>query len=217
VDATRLELLRPFAVGALLVGDQRQLLVDLLRVGVPDHLLQERGVIEGEVPDRLQQPWRVVEHLTVAVRHGHLEGGVRLARLLVGLQRRTHRASVVDNIRVGRFTHGRWSRRVRRTAEVEAAPSTLARLGSAVDLLAPLGGLQPADRAIVAIARTLPRPTARVHKCPAPCWHGSRCRWSRELRAHTSSIELAGGARNHLGLVGGGFARVPIRAHGRAR
>jgi ribose transport system ATP-binding protein len=64
-------------------------------------------------------------------------------------------ASVVDNIRVGRFNRNRWTRRVQRAAEAEAASATLARLGSTVDPLSQVGELQPADRAIVAIARAL--------------------------------------------------------------
>ncbi|HEY0932552.1 MAG TPA: sugar ABC transporter ATP-binding protein [Trebonia sp.] len=64
-------------------------------------------------------------------------------------------ASVVDNIRVGRFARGQVSRLVRWQAEAEAAAATLARLGSTVDVRLPAGALSPADRAIVAIARAL--------------------------------------------------------------
>lgn len=64
-------------------------------------------------------------------------------------------ASVVDNIRVGRFARGRFSRLVRWQAEAEAAAATMAELGSAIDVRLPAGALSPADRAIVAIARAL--------------------------------------------------------------
>lgn len=64
-------------------------------------------------------------------------------------------ASVVDNIRVGRFARGQVSRLVRWRAEAEAAAATLAGLGAAVDVRLPAGALSPADRAIVAIARAL--------------------------------------------------------------
>lgn len=64
-------------------------------------------------------------------------------------------ASVVDNIRVGRFARGQVSRLVRWRAEAEAAAATLAELGAAVDVRLPAGALSPADRAIVAIARAL--------------------------------------------------------------
>ncbi len=64
-------------------------------------------------------------------------------------------ASVVDNIRVGRFSKSRFSRLVRSQAEAEAAAATLARLGCTVDVRQPAGALSPADRAIVAIARAL--------------------------------------------------------------
>ena len=64
-------------------------------------------------------------------------------------------ASVVDNIRVGRFARGQFTRLIRWRAEAEAAAATLARLGAAVDVRLPVGALPPADRAIVAIARAL--------------------------------------------------------------
>jgi ribose transport system ATP-binding protein len=64
-------------------------------------------------------------------------------------------ASVVDNIRVGRFARGQVSRLVRWRAEAEAAAATLATLGCTVDVRLPVGALSPADRAIVAIARAL--------------------------------------------------------------
>jgi len=64
-------------------------------------------------------------------------------------------ASVVDNIRVGRFARGQVSRLVRWRAEAEAAAATLAELGCTVDVRQPAGALSPADRAIVAIARAL--------------------------------------------------------------
>jgi ribose transport system ATP-binding protein len=64
-------------------------------------------------------------------------------------------ASVADNIRVGRFVAARFSRRVRRRAEADAASRTLARLGSSLDPGMLVGALAPADRAIVAIARAL--------------------------------------------------------------
>jgi ribose transport system ATP-binding protein len=64
-------------------------------------------------------------------------------------------ASVVDNIRVGRFARGQVSRLIRWRAEAEAAAATLAGLGAMVDVRLPAGALSPADRAIVAIARAL--------------------------------------------------------------
>jgi ribose transport system ATP-binding protein len=64
-------------------------------------------------------------------------------------------ASVVDNIRVGRFARGRFSRLIRRRVEAEAAAASLAALGSAIDVRLPAGALSPTDRAIVAIARAL--------------------------------------------------------------
>ena len=64
-------------------------------------------------------------------------------------------ASVVDNIRVGRFARGRVSRLVRWRTEAEAAAATLATLGCTADVRLPAGALSPADRAIVAIARAL--------------------------------------------------------------
>jgi len=64
-------------------------------------------------------------------------------------------ASVLDNVRVGRYSRGRLSRLVRRQAEADAVRATLARLGSSIDPSAPVAALSPADRAIVAIARAL--------------------------------------------------------------
>lgn len=61
-------------------------------------------------------------------------------------------ASVVDNIRVGRFARGQVSRLIRWHAEAEAAAATLAELGCTVGVRLPAGVLSPADRAIVAIA-----------------------------------------------------------------
>lgn len=64
-------------------------------------------------------------------------------------------ASVVDNIRVGRFARGQVSRLIRWQAEAEAAAATLAQLGCTVDVRLPVDTLSPADRVIVAIARAL--------------------------------------------------------------
>src|SRR5947209_34262 len=64
-------------------------------------------------------------------------------------------ASVLDNVRVGRYSRGRLSRLVRREAEADAVRTTLARLGSSIDPSAPVAALSPADRGIVAIARAL--------------------------------------------------------------
>lgn len=64
-------------------------------------------------------------------------------------------ASVVDNVRVGRYSRGRLSRLVHRGAEADAVAATLSRLGSRIDPTTPVGALSPADRAIVAIARAL--------------------------------------------------------------
>ncbi|ONH28089.1 hypothetical protein BL253_20840 [Pseudofrankia asymbiotica] len=64
-------------------------------------------------------------------------------------------ASVVDNIRVGRFSRGRLTRRVDMRQERAAARRTLDRLGSSIDVDGPVGALSAADRAIVAIARAV--------------------------------------------------------------
>ncbi|MCK9894477.1 sugar ABC transporter ATP-binding protein [Frankia sp. AgB32] len=64
-------------------------------------------------------------------------------------------ASVVDNIRIGRFSRGRFSRRIDMRTERSAARRTLDRLGSSIDVDAPVGGLSAAQRSIVAIARAV--------------------------------------------------------------
>lgn len=66
-------------------------------------------------------------------------------------------ASVLENIRVGRFRAARWSRRIHWDAEREAAAEVLSAMGRDVPLDAPVGGLSAEDRATVAIARALQR------------------------------------------------------------
>ncbi|MGY1844639.1 sugar ABC transporter ATP-binding protein [Modestobacter sp. SYSU DS0875] len=63
--------------------------------------------------------------------------------------------SVLDNVRVGRYRRGRFSRRVRRDLETQAVAASLARLRSDIDPHALVSTLPPADRALVAIARAL--------------------------------------------------------------
>jgi ribose transport system ATP-binding protein len=63
--------------------------------------------------------------------------------------------SVLDNVRVGRYQRGRFSRRVRRDLEAQAVAGSLSRLGSDIDPHTLVAALQPADRALVAIARAL--------------------------------------------------------------
>lgn len=64
-------------------------------------------------------------------------------------------ATVLENIRVGRFRAGRWTRRIRWDAERDAAAEVLAALGRPVRLDARAGTLSAEDRATVAIARAL--------------------------------------------------------------
>jgi ribose transport system ATP-binding protein len=63
--------------------------------------------------------------------------------------------TVLDNVRVGRYQRGRFSRRVRRDLEAQAVSESLARLRSDIDPYALVSTLPPADRALVAIARAL--------------------------------------------------------------
>ncbi|MGY2079566.1 sugar ABC transporter ATP-binding protein [Modestobacter sp. SYSU DS0657] len=63
--------------------------------------------------------------------------------------------SVLDNVRVGRYRRGRFSRRVRRDLEAQSVAASLARLRSDIDPHALVSTLPPADRALVAIARAL--------------------------------------------------------------
>ncbi|MEU2349542.1 sugar ABC transporter ATP-binding protein [Modestobacter sp. NPDC049651] len=63
--------------------------------------------------------------------------------------------TVLDNVRVGRYQRGRFSRAVRRGPEADAVRASLARLRSDIDPLALVASLPPADRALVAIARAL--------------------------------------------------------------
>ncbi|MEV8631352.1 sugar ABC transporter ATP-binding protein [Streptosporangium sp. NPDC051023] len=67
-----------------------------------------------------------------------------------------HEKSVAENIAVGSFTAGRWSRRVDWRAEEGRAAELLERLDATwIDPTRPVGALGPADRSIVAIARAL--------------------------------------------------------------
>ncbi|MGY1747792.1 sugar ABC transporter ATP-binding protein [Modestobacter sp. SYSU DS0511] len=63
--------------------------------------------------------------------------------------------TVLDNVRVGRYRRGRFSRRVRRDLEARAVTASLSRLRSDIDPHALVSTLPPADRALVAIARAL--------------------------------------------------------------
>ena len=64
-------------------------------------------------------------------------------------------ASVLENVRAGRFRCGRWLRRIDWRAEREQVQAVLDRLGCRLDLRAPVGSLSAEDRATVAIARAL--------------------------------------------------------------
>ncbi|WP_083418345.1 ATP-binding cassette domain-containing protein [Pseudofrankia sp. BMG5.36] len=64
-------------------------------------------------------------------------------------------ASVVENLRVGRFRAGRFSRRIRWREEREAALAVLERLGRPLPLHVPVASLPEEARATVAIARAL--------------------------------------------------------------
>ncbi|MDN3359080.1 sugar ABC transporter ATP-binding protein [Actinomadura sp. DC4] len=64
-------------------------------------------------------------------------------------------ATVLDNIRIGRFGATRWSRRIQWDREREAAGDVLAALGRSVRLDARVGALSAEDKATVAIARAL--------------------------------------------------------------
>jgi ribose transport system ATP-binding protein len=64
-------------------------------------------------------------------------------------------ATVLENIRVGRFGASRWSRRITWDAERESARQVLAQLGRTVALDEPVGNLSAEDRATVAIARAV--------------------------------------------------------------
>lgn len=68
------------------VLDKRQLLMDFTGIGVADDLLQGGGVVEDEVPERLQWRRSVVECLSEDSRLLDLPGGVGLARVFVALQ-----------------------------------------------------------------------------------------------------------------------------------
>lgn len=72
--------------------------------------------------------------------------------------------SVTENIVVGNFEPGRWSRKVNWQREKRVAQELLERLDSNIDPRAMIGALSPADRSIVAIARALhtQRPGAGV-------------------------------------------------------
>lgn len=63
--------------------------------------------------------------------------------------------TVAENIAVGSFSAGRFSRRVDWRREQQRAAEVLDRLESAIDPRAPVGDLDVADRSIVAIARAL--------------------------------------------------------------
>jgi ribose transport system ATP-binding protein len=65
------------------------------------------------------------------------------------------RSTIVDNIRIGRFRTGRFTRSIDFRAEREMAAATLARLGSELDPTGLVGELQGHDRSLVAIARAL--------------------------------------------------------------
>ena len=64
-------------------------------------------------------------------------------------------ATVLENIRVGRFGASRWTRRISWDAERESARQVLAQLGRTVALDEPVGQLSAEDRATVAIARAV--------------------------------------------------------------
>lgn len=64
-------------------------------------------------------------------------------------------ASVLDNVRVGKFAVRPLSRRIRRAAERDAVTATFEQLGVTVDPDTLTGGLTAAQRAAVAIARAL--------------------------------------------------------------
>jgi ribose transport system ATP-binding protein len=64
-------------------------------------------------------------------------------------------ATVLENIRVGRFGAARWSRRIAWDAERDRAREVLDRLGRTVRLDEPVGNLSAEDRATVAIARAV--------------------------------------------------------------
>ena len=68
------------------VLDQRELLVDGGGVAVADDLLQERCVVEDEIPERLERAGHVVEQSSVHPGQLDLFGGVWLAWSLVPLQ-----------------------------------------------------------------------------------------------------------------------------------
>ena len=80
------------------VLDEGQLLVDLLGVGVADNLLQERGVVEEQVPHGRSGAgvwWKTLPSIQAML---HLPGGVRLAGLLVGLSRARRTATEVGEV-----------------------------------------------------------------------------------------------------------------------
>jgi ribose transport system ATP-binding protein len=63
--------------------------------------------------------------------------------------------SVIDNIRVGHHTSGRWTRRINRRADAREAQAALDALHAPIKLTAPVGRLPSGQRALVAIARAL--------------------------------------------------------------
>lgn len=80
------------------------------------------------------------------------EAGVAIVHQDLGL---VNEKTVAENIAVGGFVAGRWTRRVNWRREEEVAAALLNRLAAAIDPRALVAGLAPADRSIVAIARAL--------------------------------------------------------------
>jgi ribose transport system ATP-binding protein len=63
--------------------------------------------------------------------------------------------SVAENVRVGRFTVGRWTRRVNWRKERQAVTETLERLRAEIPLDASVGLLSTSQKAVLALARAL--------------------------------------------------------------
>lgn len=63
--------------------------------------------------------------------------------------------SVRDNLRVGRYSAGRFSRAIRRRHEIEAAREALARVEARIDPARPVAGLSVTDRARISIGRAI--------------------------------------------------------------
>jgi ribose transport system ATP-binding protein len=93
------------------------------------------------------------ENLSIPARPAHLNAhGVSFVHQDLGL---INDASIVENVRMGILSRNPFTRRIRWSAEVDAARATLERLHCMVDPRAQVSDLPPGQRALVAIARAL--------------------------------------------------------------